>query len=118
MSLITIGNNEFVFSQTFILPENEELSLAIPIQGWLIKLIFAFEITNNKNDRGIRIESKVDHAKIIFLNWDNSLGTATVQPIEIGKHSNGNTLYLMATNYRIGKVNKLDVQILLGGANG
>lgn len=118
MSLIKIGDKVLAFSQSYIIPENEELELQVPIEGWLIKLFFAFQTTEDKKDRGIRIEGSKDAARFIFNNWDNSLGTATIKPIEFGKHQNGKTIYLMASSHMIGSINQLTVQILLGGNNG
>lgn len=118
MSLIKIGNKILAFSQSYLIPENEELELQVPIEGWLIKLFFTFQSTENEKDRGIRIEASKDAARFIFNNWDNTLGTATIKPVEFGKHQNGKTLFLMASNHSIGSTNMLNVQILLGGENG
>jgi len=72
------------------------------------------KVASNKNNE-LRVETDKDIAKIILTNWNNSLGTATISPIPIGKHANGKTLFFMLANYGIGKTNYLSIQLLLGG---
>lgn len=111
-----IGNRTVVYSGTFIVPEGEDVWFTADASGWSIKINIQFE--RNGAEQGIRIEPKTDHAKIIFVKWDNSIGTTTTTPAPLGSHQDGRKLSFMATNYCIGGVNRLDIQLLLGGTNG
>ena len=70
-------------------------------------------------EHGVRIEPQPEHARLVFAKWNNSLGTATKSPVELGTHSSGQKLYFMATHYMIGDdpslaTVKLDIQFLMG----
>lgn len=58
-------------------------------------LQFEFEFINNKDVNNHSIDSRVVEKKIIFLltNFNNSLGTGLIRPLEIGHH-NGRRLYI------------------------
>ena len=109
-----IGNKEIVYTKHFIVPENETIYFDTHIEGWFVRVSIRFELVPNKNNE-LRVETTQDMAKIVLTNWNNSLGTATISPVPIGKHVNGKTLSFMLVNYTIGKTNYLSIQLLLGG---
>jgi hypothetical protein len=114
-----IGNKEIVYTKQYIIPENDTVNFDTHVEGWLVKVSIQFEIIPNKtNELRVEVDEGVkDKAKIILTNWNNSLGTATIAPVTIGKHANGKTLSFMLVNYTIGKTNFLSIQLLLGGQN-
>ncbi len=54
-------------------------------------------------------------ATLVFRKWDNSLGTALIEPVRLATLHDGQKLSFMASNYMIGGTNKLDLQFLLEG---
>lgn len=58
-------------------------------------LQFEFEFVNNKDVNSHSINSMVVEKKLVFLltNFNNSLGTGLIRPLEIGHH-NGRRLYI------------------------
>jgi hypothetical protein len=112
-----IGTFEIIDTRSLIIPPGDDAWLDVVAMGWSVKLNFVFEYTGS--EAGIKIQPQSNHARITFSKWENSLGTATTQPVEIGTHSTGRKLYFMATHYLIGSepsrsTIKLDVQFLMG----
>ena len=58
-------------------------------------LQFEFDFVNNKEINNHNIELKIVEKKLVFIltNFNNSLGTGIVTPLEIGHH-NGRRLYI------------------------
>ncbi|WP_374277868.1 DUF6864 domain-containing function [Azonexus sp.] len=114
-----IGKLEIIDTRTLIVPPKETAWLTLVAKGWAVKLNIVFEPL--AAEQGVRIEPQTDHARIVFSKWDNSLGSATIIPVELGTHSNGEKLYFMATHYLIGNnpsqaTVKFDIQFLMGRA--
>ena len=112
-----IGRLEIIDTRTLIVPSHEAVWLTLVAKGWTVKLNIVFEPLGAEH--GVRIEPQTDHARIVFSKWENSLGTATRSPVELGTHSNGEKLYFMATHYLIGdnanqSTVKFDMQFLMG----
>lgn len=114
-----IGKLEIVDTRTLIVPPNEEVWMTIVAKGWTVKLNIVFEPLGSEH--GVRIEPQKDHARIVFSKWENTLGTATRVPAELGTHSSSEKLYFMAAHYLIGEspsqsTIKFDIQFLMGPA--
>lgn len=58
-------------------------------------LQFEFDFINNKEINSHNIELKIIEKKMVFVltNFNNSLGTGIIKPLEIGHH-NGRRLYI------------------------
>jgi hypothetical protein len=108
-----VGSRDVVYRGNFIVPENEGVMFTADVEGWLINFNVQFE--NDGTNQGVRIEPQPGNVKLIFTNWNSSIGTTTVKPAALGTHQNGKKLSFMATNYGIGKVNKFDIHLMLGG---
>jgi len=108
-----IGNHEIVYSETFLVPSGKDIWFTANISGWSVTVNVTFE-EGEKQEITVRPVS--DHAHIKLVNWNNSLGTALVEPAILGTHQDGRKLYFMVVNYRIGQTNRLDIQLLLGGS--
>ena len=108
-----IGNKEIVYRGCFLVPEGESVSFDADVSGWQVNVIVEFE--DSGGEQGLQIEATDSGAQIILLNWNSSIGTALVSPANLGAHSSGKKLSFMVSNYRVGKTNKLDIQLLLEG---
>jgi len=110
-----IGNRKVVYTSSLIIPEGEDAWIFFDVGDWHVKVNLIFNISDEENENGaISIEGIDDHAKVTFFNWNNSLGTVTVNPVELGKTNEGKRLTFMASHWLIGRVNKIDVQFLIG----
>jgi hypothetical protein len=108
-----IGNKEIVYRGSFLVPEGENVSFDADVSGWKVNVIVEFQ--DSGGEQGLQIEPTDSGAKIVLLNWNSSIGTALVSPANLGAHSSGKKLSFMVSNYRVGKTNKLDIQLLLEG---
>lgn len=106
-----IGAWEIVKTVTVVLPEGEAAETSIPLNSLAFPVRIAFRDTSDTAEASIATEAQQDVLNIIFTNWSNTLGTATTAPIRIGFSSN-RELAFMASHWRIGAVNKLDLQFL------
>jgi hypothetical protein len=106
-----IGDKELVYRGSFLLPHGDSASFSANVEGWQIDVTVDFQDTDG--EQAVRIVPTDPGATIILVNWNSSIGTATVAPATLGTHSSGKKLYFMVSNYRIGKTNKLDLQLLL-----
>ena len=50
-----------------------------------------------------------------LLNWNNAFGICLAEPLEIARLRDQSKILLLASNQRIGKSNKLELQLLLQG---
>lgn len=71
-------------SKTFLSPGDGELEITIGPDNDLIKLILEFINTDKKEQRFDFDQIDNRTLKIILSNWNNSLGTSFVEPVEIG----------------------------------
>ncbi|MBQ4798104.1 hypothetical protein J8L73_02940 [Pseudoalteromonas sp. MMG006] len=110
-----IGNRKLVYSQNFIVPEGERVDITSNLEGWNLRIVIAFDPKGS--EQGVTIKPIDDYALITFIKWDNSLGTCTSKPLELGTHHKGNKLFFSATNYCISGTNKLTFQLLMGDDN-
>jgi len=106
-----IGDKKLIYRGAFLVPDGDSVSFDADVEGWKINITVDFEDTDG--DQAVRIEATEPGAKITLVNWNSSIGTATVTPANLGAHSSGRKLYFMVSNYRVGKTNKLDFQLLL-----
>lgn len=112
--MIVIGKWRVVESFNLIIPQNKTASLSIsPILGQL-NLRIKFEGESTERDLlGVDIKVAPDgFGEITFKNWTNVLGTSMNEPASIGRSSAGKQILFLAAHWRIGLINKLDLQIL------
>ena len=111
-----IGDREIVHSCTLIVPEREQALISFAVGGWSINVEVAFEQGEDKEAEGSMDVYPVDNNRLrmTFKNWNNPLGTATSQPIRIGNTNRKRELSFLATHWRIGTINRMDILFLLG----
>ena len=111
--MVKIGDGDLLEYYTLLIPENSTARIPLDIQGWKFDLAIKFD--NTSKERGVDITSTKDGATLVFRKWDNSLGTALIEPEPLATLKDGQKLAFMASNYAIGGTNKLDLQLLLQG---
>lgn len=110
--MIKVGGKEVVFKATLLIPEDEKAEIEITdvIQT---KIIISFE--NNGGAESIKPVPWKDGTgvELIFKNWNQSLGTSLNTHVTFAQLKSGSKLQIIATNYKIGKVNNLDIQLVI-----
>ncbi|EIX4885418.1 hypothetical protein M5216_004481 [Vibrio vulnificus] len=108
----TVGNRTLVYSEEFLVPQNENITINETIEGWDLSINISFE--PKSNNQGVSIRPNDNSVSLVFQKWDNSLGTCTSEPVLIGTHNSGRSLSFMAANYFLGGTNKFTFQLLIG----
>lgn len=71
--------------------------------------------TKEKKTPSIKIKGGTDHGILSFIDWKNSLGTATIEPVRLGQTADGSPMWFMAAAQAIGETRVLDIQLMKGG---
>jgi len=109
-----VGKYKVIHTQSLILPEGQDGWLSFDVKGWNAKFKVQFvKDDSSKGKQVIAIASEADYGIIRLGNWENSLGSATIQPIQIASLGTGENLFFMLTHWFIGNVNRCDIQFLL-----
>ena len=110
-----IGARKIVHTATLIVPKNERAVVEFSVGDWHIELHIVFVTDKlDSNDGAMSIEVIDGKPHLKLSNWKNSLGTATVRPVELGRTREGEPLTFMLSHWLIGEAQKLDIQFLLG----
>ena len=108
--MVTIGEGELLGAYTLLIPGDATASIPVDLNGW--KFALGVEFDNGAPERGVDVVPNDGGATVVFRNWDSSLGTALVKPVRLARLKDGHELAFMASNYTIGKTNRLDLQLL------
>jgi len=111
--MVKIGDGDLLGYYTLLIPENSIARIPVDVNGWKFDLDIKFD--NTSEERGVDINPTEDGVTLVFRKWDNSLGTALIEPALLATLKDGQKLAFMASNYAIGGTNKLDLQLLLQG---
>ena len=63
----------------------------------------------------VSVNQSEDTTEVVFRKWDNPLGTTLIKPEQLREMRDGTPLRFLASNYKIGTLNRLDIQILSEG---
>jgi hypothetical protein len=107
-----IGENDVITTRKCIVQDGQIARIEFDAGNWNIIVNAIFNPTAER--QSIRIVPLEGIVQIHFDKWDNSLGSATSRPVELGVRADGRHVYFVATNYRIGTINNCDIQFLLG----
>ena len=109
-----IGDKKVVSVFSLIAPDDVPSSVETVIDSQAIKLKLHFHPNDGDQPR-IDWQPEGEYLNIYFRGWKNSLGTATEKPVKIATDPSGKILGFMVAHWRIGNVNRIDFQLLLGG---
>lgn len=113
-----IGDKKIIYSASLIVPDGESASVSFVLGSWVARMRIEFGGDTSKDGKStINVKGEdptTGESTITFLNWRNPIGTATTKPINIGKTNTNQDIFVLATHWYIGSVNKLDIQFLLG----
>ena len=112
-----VGDREVVYSTGIIVPKNEEAQIEFDYSDEIVPVRIRFKQENEAEETSSSIEAELvdGQLKLTFVNWDNPIGTATTEPMELGKFRDGRSLSLMVASWAVGTISKMDIQFLVGG---
>ncbi|QFT72356.1 DUF6864 domain-containing function [Ruegeria sp. THAF33] len=108
-----VGKNTVIFAGSLLTP-NDEVAL-FSIKNDFANLEIAVKFSNHSNNREQRLKvDRIDGVPTIeLINWNNSLGTATTEPLELGVTKTGQRILFLCSNKTIGSVNDVTLQLML-----
>lgn len=108
-----IENREVVKQVTLLIPENETATFTVSLGGPDTTIGISYSDEENK-DQAINLNNNNGIMNLIFVNWNNSLGTTTKRPVDIVTNDQGRTLSFMAVSRRLAGTNEISLQIMIG----
>ena len=110
-----VGGKEVIYSTGIIVRNNDEAHIAFIYENERISLGIRLKREDKNEENSSRIEAEVVDNKLVwtFVNWDNPLGTATIEPIEIAKLNDGRSISLMVVCWSIEEISKMNFQFLI-----
>ncbi len=111
---VEIGDKKVISFFSLIVPDGVPSTVESLTDGQTIKLKLLF-YPNEGDQPWIDWQPEGDYLIINFRGWKNSLATATEKPVKIATDPNGKNLGFMVAHWRVGSVNRIDFQLLLGG---
>ena len=112
---VKIGEKKVVYSTGIIIPNNEVAHIEFIYDNNRISMGIRLKQENKteKSTSTIEVEVVDDQLVWTFINWDNSLGTATTEPIAIATLKDDRTVSLMVACWAVGHISKMDFQFLI-----
>lgn len=114
--MIQIGDKEVVFGQTFLVPEGQDVTLAIPVRDNTLRIALKLVPLAEGQSQGAEWVTSDGVLAITLRGWNNPVGTTLKASQRIGDVK-GEPLWFNAAVYGIGTIGVVHFQILLGGAN-
>jgi hypothetical protein len=113
-----VGAREVIHCTSLIIPSSESAEICFNVGAWEIDIKISFETDSTKEgSRDILYDNIDNQLHLKFRNWTNSIGTALIKPVEIGRTNTNQGLSFIATHWLIGDVNKIDMQFMLDAIN-
>ena len=109
--MVKIGQADLMEHYSLLIPKGATAHIPVQVNDWHFDLEIEFD--NASDEAGVTVSPSDGGATITFRKWNNSLGTALLEPVALAALQNGRKLAFMASNYAIGTTNKLDLQLLL-----
>jgi hypothetical protein len=106
-----IGSKTVIFSTSFLVGNDSEARIDVPIEGETLKLGITFASSGGERSGEWHHENGVVH--FTFTGWNNSIGTCTVEPTKFAELG-GKRLYLQLASHYIGEQNLAQLFVLMG----
>jgi len=113
--VITIGDKTIALSSTFLISDETPATIIENVDGDLVKFKLYF-YPNDGDQPRVDWLTEGDYLRMNFRGWKNSLGTSTKKASKLGTTTTGKNIGFMACHHRVGYLNRVDFQLLLGGA--
>lgn len=118
MEKINIGNRTLIVSQTFFIPDGEEVEIQTSTsENELLKIRLTCQFVGDQSNTPapiIRHDLVGEHIVFKFENFTESLGAATNRHTDFAASKVGSTYSYFAVTYRLKGATKIEFQVLLG----
>jgi hypothetical protein len=109
--MIKIGSRELIRSvPNLIVPKGDQVSVDMEHQGWIFKVSIRFK--DDAVEQAIDIVPIDGGVELVFCKWTNPLGDAIKEPAHLARLSDGTSIEIMVSNYRIVDTNVFSIQFL------
>lgn len=113
MHRIQVGDRQLIFSETFLLADNEVAHIEVPLGSGSLAVRIRFEPSTNDATGRWRFENNV--LIMDFSGWNNPLGVCLTKPARIGDVEE-KPLGFTVAQQKVGQVNNLiTLQFYIGG---
>lgn len=118
MEKINIGNKTLLVSQTFFIPDGEEVEIQTQTsENEILKIKLTCQFTGDQSNAPapiIRHDLVGEHIVFKFENFTESLGAMTNRHTDFAVSKVGSTYSYFAVTYRLKGATKIEFQVLLG----
>ena len=115
--MITVDKKEQIFQCSFLIKDNEEAGISVPIGNDTLKTSFSFAPAPEGSEGSIEWKTIDGVLKFSVTGWRNPLGTCTAEPERFGEYNN-RKLYFHLSQRLIGSnMNQAHLYFLLGAPN-
>lgn len=113
MKMVEIEGKEVIYSTTFMIANDKEAKLKIPVREDFINLTIEFISDVSIEDKGASWVTKDGVIKMSFKGWNNSLGTCVLEPTKFGNIGEKRIYFQLAHHY-VGAINLVHFYIMIG----
>jgi hypothetical protein len=113
---VRIYGQELVSAADFLVPDNMEASVAVPLALGMQTIRFTLQFVPAPEGQQGGTSSWINDSGVIkftFVGWASPLGTAFTEPLRIGD-VNGLPLFVQIAHRRIGFLNQATWYVLVG----
>ena len=114
---VQYGDRVVASSFTLLVTDSEEAQITDPVPNFPANLKIAFKPPEGKPPSWAFEAIDAQNLKLTLVGWNSAVGTAFDKPVKIGTLG-GADVAIMVCHYKIGILNRLDVQMLIGGKYG
>lgn len=113
-SNIRLGGRELMYAYDVLIPPNAQCEIDLVIgpeytrNPTKLQLVLAFE--NGGEGQNVTFKPMGVKSLMTLHNWNQSLGTALIEPYKLAQVNDEGQIEMMMANYMIGSVNKLTLQ--------
>ena len=112
--MITIGEREVAFQTTLFVPDGEIAKIQVNVGDWKMPIEVSFT-TGDGPRPSVTWRGEGEILKMIFEGFLSNIVTVTQGPSKIGVTDAGKNVGFIALISKHGKINRVELQLLLGG---
>lgn len=115
MAVVKSGGREVIFSRTILAADDEYVEIAFNHGDNTFKFGITFRSYEGVSPK-VNWSFLDDTLQIVVDGWNSPIGTALTEPVKLG-NVDGTTFGFHLAQFRVGKINRADFQVLLGEGN-
>lgn len=96
--MTVISGKKTIFSTSFLVGNDQEAFIDVPLQGDVLKLSFRFESGTAADQRTGKWHHENGVVKFVFAGWTSPLGTCLQEPTKFGDVAGKRMYFQLAAN--------------------